>query len=775
MTGLHVITRFGFDETKVEHLHGLQRVYFCAHPDDLQLYLKPISKEVLSIVNCGVWYDLQSEQLDRINLFIVPITTKLLTENSKADSDLEYAFKNHIPILPLMQESNLEGELYEKKFGKLQFLDKKKDDGTGISYNEKLQRYLNSVLVSDETADKVRAAFDAYIFLSYRKKDREYADKLMRLIHQNDFCRDIAIWYDENLIPGEAFDSAIESAMKKSKLFAMAVTPNLVNEENYVHSVEYPEAKKRGMKIIPAELVKTDNDELKKQYPDIPNCVNPNNPSELSDALMQQLKEIAVRENDSDPMHNFFIGLAYFNGIDVEIDVSKGMAIIESAANDGLIEAYERLVSIYRNGIRVKRDLFKGIDWQLKLLEHCDEMLSVSRNNLNYRNVINVSILLGDYFKELSLYDEAKDLYERALNNSVELMKLDVSGKELQYLCWNRLFLICEKTKDYANAKTYTELCLDYASSQDSKLDVAINYQNAGFFYYRIKEYEKAISNSNKAISIYQKLTDDEKTALNLALVYNNLYLIYVSVGNVEEAGKQIEKGLKIISDLNDEHKNKYINEYLLLSSNFAYYLYQIGRYNDAEESIKKAYKIFRTAFKKGKRVDLLMHGAEICNTYGQVLSAKKSFEAAENKFNDALIIYKDSPCPSAFVTECACIENCMGIILMHQKKNALALERFENALAIFEDDNDDRINEENKALYFYNISCCYYRLRNKKIAIEKAGVSIEYYKRVGKYNPNFAKNGILKATSIKAGAYFKSLHLIKGLKSIIDTAKYLA
>ena len=47
------------------------------------------------------------------------------------------------------------------------------------------------------SAEGTRHAFDAYIFLSYRKKDRRYANELMRLIHNNPECRDIAIWFDE--------------------------------------------------------------------------------------------------------------------------------------------------------------------------------------------------------------------------------------------------------------------------------------------------------------------------------------------------------------------------------------------------------------------------------------------------------------------------------------------------------------------------------------------------------------------------------------------------
>lgn len=48
------------------------------------------------------------------------------------------------------------------------------NDDTVIKFEDKLIMYLGSVLIGDEMADRVRAAFDAYVFLSYRKKDRKY-------------------------------------------------------------------------------------------------------------------------------------------------------------------------------------------------------------------------------------------------------------------------------------------------------------------------------------------------------------------------------------------------------------------------------------------------------------------------------------------------------------------------------------------------------------------------------------------------------------------------
>ena len=179
-------------------------------------------------------------------------------------------------------------EFYSKpdKFGELQYLNPYSTDLTEISYEEKLKRYLESVLIGDELADKIRAAFDAYVFLSYRKKDRKYAQELMRLIHMNEFCRDIAIWYDEFLTPGENFNESIIQAIQKSGLFVLTVTPNLVNEKNYVMTEEYPLAQKEGKIILPAEMVETNKSDLFSAFKNIPKCINARNEDEFPHTLL---------------------------------------------------------------------------------------------------------------------------------------------------------------------------------------------------------------------------------------------------------------------------------------------------------------------------------------------------------------------------------------------------------------------------------------------------------------------------------------------------------
>ncbi|MBQ6321778.1 MAG: toll/interleukin-1 receptor domain-containing protein, partial [Lachnospiraceae bacterium] len=237
---------------------GKPHVYFSCHPDDFERAFSEITEDILNIASCTIWYDPQSVQdpdlkelgdvLDQMQLVVFAISPVFLDEKNRAkDIELPYALQHHIPVLPIMLEPGLGGK-FSKQCAKIQVVNRIVTDSTATPYEDVLRTYLNSVLIGDELAQKVRDAFDAYVFLSYRKKDRSHAQRLMHLIHENQEFRDIAIWYDEFLVPGEGFNEAIVDAFQKSSIFAMAVTPHLEEEGNYVMRVEYPLARDRKEK-----------------------------------------------------------------------------------------------------------------------------------------------------------------------------------------------------------------------------------------------------------------------------------------------------------------------------------------------------------------------------------------------------------------------------------------------------------------------------------------------------------------------------------------------
>ncbi len=368
-SGLRHKTRHG--ESPV----GKAKVYFCSHPEDHQLYFSEVSAELLHYQDCSIWYIAHRLEksgddfwfdLSQMSLFVIPVTRRFLEGGHCGIEECNFAIEHNIPILPLMQEDGLE-EKFNRVLGNLQFLSKYDSDPTSIGYGEKLKKYLDAVLIGDELSARIRAAFDAYIFLSYRKKDRFHAQKLMRLIHKNEACRDFAIWYDEFLVPGENFNDSILTALKKSNLFALAVTPNLVNEPNYVMTTEYPMAVKNNKPIVPFLMVDTDRALLEKKYPSIPESVDPASVSDPRGNFSNLLSRVAIRRQPKDPSHDFFIGLAYLGGIDVEVDHGRAVEMITSAAEAGLEEAIEQIAFMYRSGNGVRRCGSTAVNWQSRL------------------------------------------------------------------------------------------------------------------------------------------------------------------------------------------------------------------------------------------------------------------------------------------------------------------------------------------------------------------------------------------------------------------------
>ena len=346
---------------------GKPRVYISCHEEDVQ-YVSSMAEDILRLCDCAVFYSdeesLGTDLLSQMQLAIIPVTGRLLAGGNRClDEELPLVLSLGIPVLPVLMEPDLL-DAFSLVFGNRQFLNKTLQDATAIPYDKKLEDYLNSVLIGDELATKIRAAFDAYIFLSYRKMDRKYAQELMRLIHAIPDCRDVAIWYDEFLVPGENFDCAIRSALEKCHVFALAVTPNLLTPNNYVLDIEYPEAMAFGKPVLAAEMLPTDQQTLKESFRGIPDTVDARCKAELADCLSRQLRGVILAENDEQPEHLFFIGLAYLHGIDVEVDREKALDLISRAALAGLPEAAQKLASMYQNGEGVAQDGYRSVMWQ---------------------------------------------------------------------------------------------------------------------------------------------------------------------------------------------------------------------------------------------------------------------------------------------------------------------------------------------------------------------------------------------------------------------------
>ena len=442
---LHYITRLGEDVMDPNPKKVSIYVSYC--PNNLD-EVRRLSKKILEKNPAIIYfrrYDLDPTvnfedlkvMISQSQVTVVLVTPEYLEKNSnEEDHNKEYQYlkSSHIPFLPIITRG-VTVEEYEKTFGTIQYLDLDQHDDTQISIDKKLENYFKLYIVKDDDYMVAKSAFKNFVFLSYRKKDRAEALKLIDEIHKNEECQDIAIWYDEFLVAGEAFEKKLERKLKKCNALLLCVTPNLVNEDNYVREVEYKYAHEVHKTVLPIKAIDTSLTLLKQAFIDIPDPVEP---SEASTALINITK---VEAKKTTPRKMYALGLAYLFGIEVEINRSIALSYLEKAANKGYIDALRFLANIYLNGTGVLRDFDKGEMYQSLLAKKM-------KKGVTYDIFDEVA---GDYFEEyvasvsykahemdVKVIDECYKVYD-------ELKKFKKIDPDYEYQYWlYRLSLLLE-------------------------------------------------------------------------------------------------------------------------------------------------------------------------------------------------------------------------------------------------------------------------------------------------------------------------------------------
>ena len=681
---------------------GKEQVYFTAHPLDSSECFNRISEDILSRQNCALYYDAEPEKpykeeellevLSGMKLFVIAVTSRFLyTPNRARETELPFAVRMHIPVLPLLEEPGLASE-FDRICGNYQTLSRFGADDTAIPYIEKLTKYLNSVLVGEEMAEKIRAAFDAYVFLSYRKKDRKYANQLMHLVHSHPLCRDIAIWYDEFLVPGEDFNDSIADMMKRSDLFVLAVTPNLLEPNNYVMKTEYPAAKKQRTPILPVEMVPTKQNRLKKNYPGIPNCVKG---EAVSEKMLQKLHDLAIREKPDDPMHNFFIGLAYLSGIDVEVDHEMALKLIKSAADADLPEAIRKLSQMYSSGLGVARDHEESVKWHRKLIEllrkeyersgsresakeYAEELLGLAEY-LNalldtagaeeaLQKALTISDKAGDPMILSSIYSylgninkqkkdlaAARDYYERSLRLEQEI----ASGQEVpeEYrgvaVAFEKLGSICEEWGDLPAARNYYERSFEiferiekHTGTQEARHSLAISCNILGNLYLEESQYSAALRYFERAGKIMEGLAAETERYADYR-VLSNIYILtgelLMREGKILDAFPILTKALKMTERLAAQTETAGALDILSVSYEKNGDLHRrTGNFPAAHEYYEKALQIREKLASQNNTAEQQRNLSVMIQKMGSLYQDEKNIPAAREYYKKSLMIDRE-------------------------------------------------------------------------------------------------------------------------------------
>jgi len=622
-----------------------QKVYYSCHKED-NGFLEEISKDILSCNDVAIYYG-EKEKLDDLklmHLIVFPVTRNFLySNNTSKDEDLKYALENGIPVLPLIQEDGLEME-FNKICGDIQCLNKHHIDSTQISFYTKLEEYLNSIFVSDSLRSKINGCFDASMFISYRKKDRSVAQKIIEEIHNYEELQSSSIWYDEFLTPGEDYSENIEQKIKDCSLFIMVVTPNLLEKDNYVLKVEYPLARKYNKPIIVIKGVETSFKELSNLYKEIPMYSN-----------VESIKTyINIDTSLFDGEKNYLLGLAYLSGVEVEINNKRAVSYLEKACEQNHIEALVKLSSIYFDGRYTKEDQTKAIEYIKRASILSRMVYARNKTNENFEKMADNFDKWGTYLFNSKQYDTCKSPY-LLMNTECVVAKKYLDPEFVD----NKLSYSFERMgdADYKQAK-YEEARKNHEKAYDLLIkDGRVNKNLLKV----VSLCEKLAKDAEELQDTYyiRAYTEIRVSTLSLLIKDNNDFESYdmyyrslFELGRVFYLEGDYKKSLDLLEASVDGYKQLYNKSHL--NDDMVQYFFAaapafilIGKINSYKGNTKKALEIFKYLSNNYKIIfnnrldkieDIL---SDLDKEYGLVLMEEKRYEEALDKLIQANKIEK--------------------------------------------------------------------------------------------------------------------------------------
>lgn len=253
-----------------ENKNGIKTVFISAHPADRYEWLDGVVEAIEGTGECVAIYNHAPSDTDKelpggIDVFVILASVKYFTwANSGYASEYAAAVRDKIKILPILIEGNQNTvDLVNMRLGKIQYIDATENKEFAMS---ELAAHLTA---KEREVDRTLPS----VFISYRKRDSAELDTLVGELERFPESDKINVWYDKIIAPGENYSDSIMRELRGCDLFVLLVTPSILEAGNYVHRVEYKEAKALGKRIIAVEAKKTDRTCLQQMYDALPRCV----------------------------------------------------------------------------------------------------------------------------------------------------------------------------------------------------------------------------------------------------------------------------------------------------------------------------------------------------------------------------------------------------------------------------------------------------------------------------------------------------------------------
>lgn len=503
----------------------ITNIYLCCSQKNYNLFKKLLLKIFNGRKDIRIFhYNVDELSADEHKLSLCEMNyAVIVVDNEFFDNDFlvqetKVVINNNVHIIPITI-NEISEKKYKSLFGNRQYIFWNTSVENESSFNS-LKLLFSKEILSSEEINEIILSFESTIFLSYRRKDRQIAKKLINLIHLNNSYLDSAIWYDGYLTPGENFNDEIKNKIKECNIFSLVITPNLVIEDNYVKNIEYPMAIKLNKRILSVECEKTSLSTLNEQYPGVLLTIVKNDFESILQALNSTIKNSNLKSFTT--QKKYYLGLAYINGIYVERNVRIGINLLESAAQESHIEACLELSKIYESSIEF-------YDFE-KSQNYYKNYWILRAKKFSMQNDFE-SILL-DYCNIIKLFHV--DRYKIAFDY------LTVCKKNCSLTEVNILFMLADCTQNGHTKNKINDIKKEINSFKKNFLNDKITKSfvdmiNMIVSFFDIKLSNNFLKNSRKLVNNFINNFDNYCSLLGID---NTMYLIYVAVKDYYCSGK---------------------------------------------------------------------------------------------------------------------------------------------------------------------------------------------------------------------------------------------
>ena len=650
--------------------NGLQKVFFSFYPEDKER-MEKIADDILDISNCAAWYHEDSMTADDINLddlgmklqemklFVVIVSTNYLANDSLAKNwEYRFAMEHHIPVLPIAVESGLEEYFAVEMnrihdgYGDIQLLRSEVMDRTEISYYQKLARDLRAILLENEEVERIKQAFSGKIFLSYRKKDRRYANELMHTIHDIPSLRNVSIWFDEFIFSGEKWSDQISDALKQSDVFLLLVSPSITEPDNYVIREEYPAARKQDKTIVSVRKNEDksetpDIEDLRQIFPGLRVLVDGDNADELESVLQE-----ITAETESTPETDYLIGLAFFNGIEMERDTEKAISLIVASARQNFPEAVEKLAEMYWKGDGIAVNYENSILWRKRLVDLYEKKFDEIKEPGEMLGYFDALERLATCLYELSSFRDSL-LYAKQLAKLMEKITFFSDSLDFQHF-YARAYDLCGKNCRrlglYDDALAYADKYQKLAKKQyeqkpstDNLHNISVACERVGDAYYAVGDFEQTECWYLKALEIDRRIDEEQKSIASAFTLSASLLVlgdVHIRCGNYKKADQiyaeavQLRKRILAAEDT-DEHQKQYGEAVLARGTA----LLLNGETGEAGKCFSRTKEIFGNLAEKYGTIEAQHAYSVALNRCGKICEENRDFTQARECYIESLEI----------------------------------------------------------------------------------------------------------------------------------------